>query len=468
VPADSLITKTIAERAPRDDLRLHPALLVAGNADSGAPALGEAALTFESCLTVGRRAADLVAGDAAWEVPDHLVSRAHCRIDRVGKDDGHGPGFVLTDLGSRNGTFVDGQRVNGQPVPLNEGAIVSLGSAVAVFRRLTGRQLEAIRAERKRPLGPVATGSPALALVCQKLRKLAPAGSEILLLGETGVGKEIYARAIHALSGRSGGFVAVNCAALPRELVESELFGFARGAHSEARFDKRGLVEDAEGGTLFLDEIGDMPPALQAKLLRFLQDKELLALGSNRRRRIDVRVLAATNRAVLSARGPGAELDGAGLRLDLASRLGAEPITLPPLRQRIEDLGRLCALLLGPRWKRFDPEAFLALALHRWPGNVRELGMVLENALALAADDETISTRHLPEAVAHPRVPVRPGAGKAKPRPAPDADELATLLRRFSGNVARVARELDRKAPLIYRWCHRHQLNPDSFRASKD
>jgi transcriptional regulator with PAS, ATPase and Fis domain len=466
VPADSLITKTIAERAFRDDGRLHPALLVAGHADSGAPPPGQSIVTFDSCLTVGRRAADLCDGDARWEVPDQLVSRAHFRIDRVGDDPGPAASFVLTDLGSRNGTFVDGQRLNGQPVPLAEGAIISLGNAVAVFRRVTGRQLDAIEAERKRPLGPVATGSPVLAAVCQKLRKLAPAGGEILLLGETGVGKEIYARAIHAHSGQGGGFVAVNCAALPRELVESELFGFVRGAHSEARFDKRGLVEDAEGGTLFLDEIGDMPSSLQAKLLRFLQDKEVLALGSSRRRRIDVRVLAATNRTVLSPRA--GEVESVGLRLDLASRLGAEPIELPPLRVRIEDLGRLCALLVGPRWKPFEPDAFLALARHRFPGNVRELSRVLENALALAVDDETIAIRHLPEAIALPRAPARPLAGKTKPRPAPDADELATLLRRFSGNVARVARELDRKAPLIYRWCHRHQLNPDSFRAVKD
>ena len=333
---------------------------------------------------------------------------------------------------------------------------------------MTGRELAAIQAERKRPLGPVATASPVLAMVCGKLRKLAPAGGEVLLLGETGVGKEIYARAVHTLSRRTGPFVAINCAALPLHLVESELFGFARGAHSEARFDKRGLVEDAEGGTLFLDEIGDMPQSLQAKLLRFLQDKELLPLGSNRRRRIDVRVLAATNRPVVAARGPRADLaeGGLGLRLDLASRLGAEPITLPPLRQRIEDLGRLCSDVLGARWKRFDPDAFRALALHDWPGNVRELAMVLDTACALSADEESIGTRHLPAAIAQLSDRAA-AAGKTTPRPSPSADELAALLRRFSGNVARVARELDRKPPLIYRWCQRHRLDPDNFRVAK-
>ena len=297
---------------------------------------------------------------------------------------------------------------------MKEGSIISLGHAVGVFRLLTGIELAAIRAEKIRSFGPQSTCSPTLAVICQKLRRLAPLGAEILLMGETGVGKEIYARAIHEASGRKGPFVAINCAALPAELVESELFGFARGAHSEARFDKRGLFEQAEGGTLFLDEIGDMAPALQAKLLRFLQDKELVPLGAQRGRSIDVRVVAATNRPVASP-GAGASV---GVRLDLASRFGPEPITLPPLRQRIEDLGRLCAALMGPAWKGFAPSAFVALALHAWPGNVRELGKVLETALALCRR--------------------RRGHRTAPPAPAPRAQFRARADQRQPGRPAAV------------------------------
>src|SRR5262249_50696380 len=149
---------------------------------------------------------------------------------------------------------------------LKEGAVMCLGHHVAVFRVITDVELEAIRRELISPFGPVASTSPDLAVLSGKLSKLARSEGEILLTGETGVGKEVYARAVHTTSGRRGRFVAINCAALPRELIESELFGFVRGAHSEAKADKAGLFEEADGGTLFLDEIGDMPQELQAKL----------------------------------------------------------------------------------------------------------------------------------------------------------------------------------------------------------
>ena len=193
-----------------------------------------------------------------------------------------------------------------------------------MFRLATSVELAAIERELAEPFGPVATSSPVLAAISSKLAKLAPTAGEILLTGETGAGKEVYARAIHDASGREGRFVAINCAALPRELIESELFGFARGAHSEAKADKRGLIEEAEGGTLFLDEIGDMPAELQAKLLRFLQDREMTPLGSTRPRKIDVRVLAATSRTAApsspAAAGPAPRSGGApGRRADPAA-----------------------------------------------------------------------------------------------------------------------------------------------------
>ena len=164
-----------------------------------------------------------------------------------------------------------------------------------------------MKTELVTPLGPVATVSPALAVACDRLRRLAPSESELFIVGETGVGKEVYARAVHDASGRKGRFMAINCAAIPRDLVESELFGYRQGAHSTAHAAKPGLIEEAEGGTLFLDEIGEMTGEAQIKLLRFLQDRELTPLGATRPRRMDVRIVAATNRTSSltgAARGP--------------------------------------------------------------------------------------------------------------------------------------------------------------------
>src|SRR5579871_6901712 len=207
-----------------------------------------------------------------------------------------------------------------------------------------------------------------------RLRRLAKSGAEILLVGETGVGKEVYAGAIHDLSNREGPLVAVNCAAIPRELVESELFGYEKGAHSTAQARKVGLVETAAGGTLFLDEIGDMPIELQAKLLRFLQDRRFSPLGSTRVVEADVRIIAATSRVALDT--------GKHLQEAMLGRLGAQPIVLPPLRERIEDLPGLCAYFLREMTdgRAFEPDAFKALMLHDWPLNVRELLKVMTQA----------------------------------------------------------------------------------------
>ena len=188
----------------------------------------------------------------------------------------------------------------------------------------------------------------------------------------------MFANAIHAHSGRTGKLVAINCAAIPRELVESELFGYEKGAHSTAQGRKVGLVELADKGTLFLDEIGDMPSELQSKLLRFLQDRRFTPLGSTRVVEADVRIVAATSRIGLE-KGPKVQEAVLG-------RLGAQPIVLPPLRDRIEDIGRLVAHFLRnlSDGRAFEPEAFHALCLHGWPLNVRELSKVIDEAEALS------------------------------------------------------------------------------------
>jgi transcriptional regulator with PAS, ATPase and Fis domain len=305
----------------------------------------------------------------------------------------------------------------------------------------------------------VASVSPTLATTLWRLRRLARSAGEILICGETGSGKEVYARAVHRASGRTGRFVAVNCAAIPTELAESELFGYARGAHSTAREGKPGLVNLAHGGTLFLDEIGDMSPALQAKLLRFLQDREVTPLGSTTTTRVDVLVVAATHQdGLMAAGGP--------LRMDLAARLGAQPIAIPPLRDRIEDLGALLHHLLAPTGLReIEPGAFHALCLYEWPRNVRELEKVIGEVVAVSDGEPKLTLAHLPAMVTSVMGRGRtPDAAAGTRRSAPTRDELEALLREHDGNVSQVARTLGRQWAVVWRWLVKHQIDPGKYR----
>jgi DNA-binding NtrC family response regulator len=207
----------------------------------------------------------------------------------------------------------------------------------------------------------------------------------VLLVGETGTGKEVVARAVHEASGRIGRLVAENCAALPDSLLEAELFGARRGAFTGSQDSRRGLLLEADGGTLLLDEIGEMSAHLQAKLLRALQEREVRPLGASRPTRFDARLLAATNRGAGRAGSPY------GLRSDLYYRLAAITVELPPLRRRRRDLPWLAATLLarareegiGPG-RRLGPDGLARLTDHRFPGNVRELDNVLRHAAALS------------------------------------------------------------------------------------
>jgi transcriptional regulator with PAS, ATPase and Fis domain len=382
---------------------------------------------------------------------DYALSRGHLKIDR-----GDGGGWRVEDLGSKNGTLLDGRRVK-TPTPLSEGNIVLFGSHAAVFRRASADQLAALEQEAADPFGPVATQSPALALTLAAIRRLAAISAEthLLFVGETGVGKEIYARAVHVASRRPGEFVAVNCAALPDELVESELFGYARGAHSTATRAKQGLIELADQGTLLLDEIGDMPPQAQVKLFRFLQDRKVMPLGSTRARAIDVRVVAATSKLSES------------LRSDLIGRFGAEPITIPPLRERPEDIGALAAHFGGKAFAAFEgmePPAFRGLCLYHWPRNVRELEEVVKRAVALA-DGRPVRLEDLP---AHVREAAQTGPRIGGPpreyRKGPTRVELERLLREKHGNVAAVAKALNRRWVVVKRWLDSFGLDADGFR----
>jgi two-component system, NtrC family, response regulator len=303
--------------------------------------------------------------------------------------------------------------------------------------------------------------SPGLAVACDRLRRLAASEGELLIVGETGVGKEVYARAVHGASGRKGRFMAINCAAIPRELVESELFGYRAGAHSTAHQAKPGLIEEAEGGTLFLDEIGEMTGEAQIKLLRFLQDRELTPLGATRPRRMHVRIIAATNRPATLAGGKGP----AGLRDDIVGRLGAAPIHLPPLRSRIEDLGALVAhFLRATPGVTFEQPAFRALCLHTWPLNVRELEKIVSTAAVLSAGAKPIGLRDLPEPIAR-AIETAPAAGPRRTSgPSPTPAQLEELLRRYEGNVADVSRELGKHRAAVWRWIKKFGIGPQKFR----
>lgn len=240
------------------------------------------------------------------------------------------------------------------------------------------------------PTAGIVGASPVMQQLFESIRQVAPEKATVLVAGETGTGKELVARAIHAGSPRSKGlFVAVNCAAIPHEMLESELFGHEKGAFTGAIKERVGKFELADGGTLFLDEVTEMPMQLQAKLLRALQENIIERVGGNRPIAVDIRVVAATNR------DPAAAIKDGKLREDLYYRLNVFRIDLPPLRTRKTDIAALATHFLARRNVLISPEALHALSGYDWPGNVRELENVLERA-AIISGNQTILPKHLP------------------------------------------------------------------------
>lgn len=240
--------------------------------------------------------------------------------------------------------------------------------------------------------------SQEIKLLLEKIKKIANTPTNVLLLGETGTGKELFARAIHEASYRKKKpFVAINCASLPENLLESELFGFVKGAFTGATIDKKGLLEIADGGTVFLDEIGDLPLSLQAKLLRVLEDREIRPLGSVTSKKVDLRFISATNKDLME------EIRVGKFREDLYFRLNVITLRIPPLRERGKDIEILAhhfmrkfSLKIGKNIKKFDPLALQLLYRHSWPGNIRELQNVIEQAVVFS-EGETILPEDLPE-----------------------------------------------------------------------
>jgi transcriptional regulator with PAS, ATPase and Fis domain len=363
-------------------------------------------------------------------IADPKMSRLHARITW----DGRSRSSRLDDADSANGTFIDGERQ--KSATLRHGSVIRLGETVFAFAE-------------KDPM----------AEVVERARNAATAEVAILMIGPTGAGKELLAREIHAKSGRSGDFIAVNCASLSENLVGSELFGHTRGAFSGAGVERPGLFRAAHGGTLLLDEIGDLPLSLQPSLLRALQERAIRPVGAEREIPVDVKVISATHQDLRLA------MDQNRFRRDLFARLSQVELRLPPLKERTHELRDLIARIgarLGMQMST-SADAMEALALWHWPENVRELENLLHKLRVFSGSrcelDRKFLERETPEflePLRTSRSSQNPPAASAAKRPT--REELERALARHAGNIVLVANELGTSRTQVYRWLKRYGL----------
>lgn len=371
---------------------------------------------------------------ATVRLEGHEASRRHARVEWLGAIP------TLRDLGSRNGTWVNGQRIIERPI--GPGDVIRIGEWIGVVLELGdgGTNLELSE------LGTGWYGGATLARAIDPARRAAASDLPVIVQGETGAGKEGMARAIHAWSGRSGPFVAVNCAAIPPAMAEGELFGYRKGAFSGADRNNPGLLRAADGGTIFLDEVLDLPAALQPKLLRVLEQHEVLPLGETRPFAIDARVVCATQEPL-----PQAVADRR-FRADLLARLDGLTVVLPALRDRREDVVPLALRLLEQqthgRAPQLDPKLVESLLLYDWPLNVRELVLLVRRLATLHGQGPTLKRSMLPDRMlrATGSPSGAPGAPATPARQSTDDeaafDRLVGALREHHGNVSRAAASL--------------------------
>ncbi len=397
---------------------------------------------------------------------DPSVSARHCTVAPSAS------GFVISDLGSRNGTSIDGVAV--QKVTAPPGVIVRVGHTLVQL--LPADEVVAIPPSTRANVGALWGDSPGMRQVFAILERAARSEASVLFLGESGTGKELAARAVHDESPRKDGpFIVFDCGAATETLVESELFGHVRGAFTGAASDRQGAFAAAHGGTLFLDEIGDLPLALQPKLLRMLEAGEVVPVGGRKPERYDVRVVAATHRDVFG------EVARGGFRGDLYYRLAVVEVHLPPLRARKEDLARLIAIFLervgaGALVPTIGGPALERLTAYHWPGNVRELRNVITRAVALGGG--VTSFNELP-------ILLRPTAQREETaevvradRPFHDAKQavvdrfereyLTDLLRRSGGNLSAAARMAGLERKFLYKVLERAGLRQRSTAAPEE
>lgn len=396
--------------------------------------------------------------------PSHLVlddaevSRQHAAIER------HETGLVVIDRESRNGTFVNGAAVGRADV--SDGDVLRIGGHLLLVQ-----QIDSAGAGQLEPVAPdpnMVGRSHRMLAVLRQIQHAPPVPT--LIVGETGVGKELAALAIHRCSKRAGPLVAVNCAALPEQLAESELFGHVAGSFTGAT-ERRGLFVEADAGSLLLDEIGEMAPLLQAKLLRAIETGEIRPVGADRPRAVDVRIIAATNRDL------GAEVERGQFRADLYARIKGEVIAVPPLRERREDILELMEHFLGLAGasSALTADAAEALVLYDWPFNVRELEQLARSIGANVSGARAIDLDDLPAALGsfyeprrddspRPARPLPPVLGVPR-RSDPTAPDLEQALRAFSGNIAKVASHFGKDRRQIYRWAERLGVDIERIRA---
>jgi transcriptional regulator with PAS, ATPase and Fis domain len=373
---------------------------------------------------------------------DQRLSSRHVRVAWSGG------GWSIADLESHNGTYVDGRRVTGEAT-FERARVLRAGRTLFLLesdvRRFVGASVER---DGDALVGPTLLGA------WREIERAARSGDVLLLTGESGAGKDLAARAFHARAGARGPFVAVNCAAIPQGLAERLLFGTRRGAYSGATEDADGYVQAADGGTLFLDEVADLDAAVQPKLLRAIEAKEIVPLGASRPRRVDVRVCSAAHdlrRAVAEGR----------FREDLYFRIGRPEVSIPPLRERCEEIPWLLAAELDRARPGLTaaPALVEACMLRPWPGNVRELLSETRRMAGAVGDRDTVGLEDLArDAGAElPRAAARPGAA----RDLPDDATIEKTLREHEGNVTGAARTLGMHRNQIRRWIAKRRAPDD-------
>ena len=412
-----------------------------------APAPGQGVIALDAKrLYLGREPTE--ANGIAFD--DERMSRTHAAIHRlpVGL-------HAISDCESKNGTFVNGAAAAGEP--LAYGDVIRIGDTVLVM----GRAIDDV-AHGHVGENLLLGRSSVMAEVRRLIARFAPSELTMLLLGDSGTGKEVTARLIHKLSPRSGKpFVAINCASIPTQLVERELFGHVRGAYTSADRAASGYIEAADGGTLFLDEIGELPLEVQPKLLRFLEDKSYAPLGSTQSRQADVRIVAATNQDLAG------RVRRNQFREDLFARIDEATLRLPPLRDRREDLNLLIEGFLARENQRefqLTADFVEALALHDWPRNVRELEKIVRRLIVLKERDRRFEWTDLPDAL---QTPLRERYTRRlddRYRDWPAKSKLRDLLALHRGNVSKVADDLGVDRKQVYRWLTGYALNAKDFR----
>lgn len=381
-------------------------------------------------------------------VPTSLLSREHARLLQT--EDG----WVVDDLDSTNGVFVNGSQIRN--ATLAPGDILEAGRVYFMLESHESAAASDFDFEREAQLAiGLVSVIPPYAERLARLREVAAQDIAITLVGETGTGKEVLAKAIHVTSGRRGPYIGINCGAIPRTLIQSELFGHVKGAFSDAAADHSGRIRDAHEGTLLLDEVLAAPMEVQIALLRAIQEREVTPVGGKRSHRVDVRFVAAAQRRLADA------VADKELRDDLRARLEGFVFELPPLRDRTEDLGTLIANIFrgvdlargdNPRLSR---GAALKLLRHKWPLNIRELALAMTLAWGLAKPRDGEMTDE-----------DFPGVNPSEEAPAAERlrRDLLAHLQATRGNVKETARRIGHPRPVVHRWLKKFGIDADKYR----